>query len=493
MDSPEILSSSFKPQLPRELKPKTSDAAINLDILPSEMVEKILLESDLETILNFCRTSKAANEYCQSGNFWKRKYQQDYPNFTPLEKGDSWKERYQRESILSAQLQFGNIPISAGYDHWCFIHSTSMFIVGEDEYGQRGHRFSYRRRHPAVPVKIGRLNSSMKYDIYDKHNLDVVTHKISFDSKIISFSCGRYFTGAVTMNGTAYLWGSLENMLHWSHTQPGFIKADIFYISIIDSQKAYKIVTGTGGYAVFMENGEIYIRNSNNGYRILPPFKNRIIDIAIIDAEEDDIYILDQRGHVGVFSGDSDIIPVNLPEPIKQLSAGDDFWVALSKSGNVYTWGNNDKWQLGFKSIYQPTFDAVILGMSKMREYFGYRSMRPKYKLDLPHPISFISAGDWTVAAVAKNGKLYIWGFNDKGNIDIDDKNKSVLPTEVNLKTKVKYVSVGGTFTVAVNMDGDTIYWGNPKMDPAMDKLSSRRYKLPYSRLSPYNRLSKKL
>ncbi len=465
MDSPEILSPSFKPQLPLELKPKTPDVVINLDILPSEMIEQILLKADLREIFNFCQTSNIANQYCQSEIFWKKKYQRDYSDFTPLEKGVSWKKRYQHKSILAAQLQFGNISISAGFNHWGFIDSLSIYTIGDDDYGQRGHIDSFSRNVPFLPrLDVRQLNSAMKYDIF--HIDDEITSEIRLGSKVISLSCGEDFTGIITADGVAYLWGSLHDMLHWSHIQPGNTKTDIFSISITNSQRATKIVTGKRGYAIFMDDGKIYIRNSNNGYHILPAFKNRIIDITIIDIVTDDIYILDQTGQVGMFTGNNDIIPVNFPEPIKQLSSGENFWVALSKSGNVYTWGNNDDWQLGFEPVNHPTIKIIALGMSKMWEYFGYWAKHPIYKLDLPDKITFISAGYYTTAAVAKNGKLYMWGVNNGGNIDIKNQGK-FLPTEVNLKAPVKYVSVGGSFTVAMSMDGEIIYWGDPEMNPA--------------------------
>lgn len=452
MDSPEILSSSGTP-----------NATINLDILPSEMVEKILLKSDLKTILNFCLTSKTANQYCQSENFWKKKYQLDYSDFTPLEKGDTWKERYQRESILSVQLQFGNVPISAGFNHWGFIHSSSVYMFGNNDFRQTGRHIGGNLVSPAPSLTIYQPDSSTYLSNKDKYIQDIdISSRISLSSEIVSLSSGPFFTGVVTKNGKVFMWGSNVYMLH-----PREGKA-IFEVVGLQSRKAVKIVTGYLGYAVFMENGEIYIRDKSKGYRRIAPFsKNKIIDITLRNGVTSNIYILDQKGDVRLFTRDNDTIPVNFPEPIKQLSYGDNFWVALSKSGNVYTWGDNDEWQLGFKPFLQPAFDVIALGISKIGEYLGYQARSSKYKLNLPYPISFISAGHLAVAAVAENGKLYMWGLNKGGKIDSNNQNMNFLPTEVNLKAQVKYVSVGKSFTIAMSVDGDIIYWGDPKMNPA--------------------------
>ena len=458
MGSPEILSSSKNP-----------DAVINLDILPSEMVEKILLESDLRTILNFCLTSKTANEYCQSEIFWKKKYQLDYSDFTPLEKGDSWKKRYQSESILSVQLQFGNVPISAGFDHWGFIHSSSVYMFGNNDFCQTGCHMGDNLVSPIPSLTIYQPDSSMDISNKDKYTQDIdILSRISLSSEIISLSSGSFFTGVVTKNGKVFMWGSNVHMLHPR------AREYIFEVVGLQSRKALKIVTGYLGYAVFMENGEIYIRDSYKEYsRIVPFFENKIIDITLRNMVTANIYILDQKGDVRLFARDNDTIPVNFPEPIKQLSYGDNFWVALSKSGNVYTWGDNDEWQLGFKPFLQPAFDAIALGISKIGEYFGYQARSLKYKLNLPYPISFISAGHLSVAAVTENGKLYMWGLNNGGKIDNNNQNMNFLPTEVNLKAQVKYVSVGRSFTIAMSVDGDIIYWGDPKMNPDGDGKSS--------------------
>mmetsp|Transcript_7659 Transcript_7659/g.7053 ORF Transcript_7659/g.7053 Transcript_7659/m.7053 type:complete len:100 (+) Transcript_7659:61-360(+) len=77
---------------------------------------------------------------------------------------------------------------------------------------------------------------------------------------------------------------------------------------------------------------------------------------------------------------------------IEDLKLGEQFSVALSAKGIVYTWGQNDKGQLGLGNE-NPTCDPhPVTGLSKT--------------------ISAIDCGLKHILAISSDKKLYAWGSN---------------------------------------------------------------------------------
>ena len=77
---------------------------------------------------------------------------------------------------------------------------------------------------------------------------------------------------------------------------------------------------------------------------------------------------------------------------IDDLKLGEQFSVALSNKGIVYTWGQNDKGQLGLGNE-MPTFDPYpVTGLTKS--------------------IAKIACGLKHVIALSKDYQLFAWGSN---------------------------------------------------------------------------------
>ena len=131
---------------------------------------------------------------------------------------------------------------------------------------------------------------------------------------------------------------------------------------------------------------------------------------------------------------------VILPEPIKELSAKNGSYAALSKSGNIYIWGNITTYISSTMTKYEEVADATS---NKMQVY----------KVNLPQPISSIYMTTIPhsfsiLMAVSMYGKLYSLQGNKMGEL-----------AEINIGHDVKHVAVGDSFTVAVTTDGMINYW----------------------------------
>ena len=220
-------------------------------------------------------------------------------------------------------------------------------------------------------------------------------------------------------------------------------------------------------------------------------------------------------------------IKLDFPNPIRQLSGSSNVNLALSIKGEVYIWSRDkdvtydlneipifefvidEKWAyLIPKKIYkinlpsarynkvvsdngrgfpQETLPARSAGVLSNSKNFDHRQNTTKLysttDMELPIFIESVSAGYRNAAAITKNGTVYVWGSNianslvdeieeekliSSGKIVLRGYNKRIIlrPLELKLKSKIKSISLGSTFTIALTEDGVLNYWGYFMMAP---------------------------
>ena len=91
------------------------------------------------------------------------------------------------------------------------------------------------------------------------------------------------------------------------------------------------------------------------------------------------------------------------------IAAGQDFSVALKSDGSVWTWGRNDKGQLGINNSAVAYRDYPVQVVNKDG--------------DAIENIVFIAAGQFHAAAIDKDGNMYTWGYNEFGQIGNGESN----------------------------------------------------------------------
>ncbi len=434
-----------------------------LNLLPDEILVEILLKTDdLKTLSRLCRTSKRINLICQDGFFWHRKYHKDFGG-TILVEGETWRELYKQRTLGSI-----NSPISAGGEHYAIIDSNGiLYMAGENNEGQLGK--GLKSTHHSVitpfPFKGGLIIRPTDSEI----------------PNIISVACGEEFTGAVTEDGKAYWWGK-PMASYGSSGTPRFVRA-------LKSRKAVKISAGPFGYAVILDDGSVYINKRLGGWYTHTRIINGIFPLNVLDilitmgriyiiSKDYKLYMFGQKitESTAMYSGyeiglegegkDLKINPIHipLPEPVKKVSEGNLGILVLLRSGTVHNLDNRGQ-------------------------------ISPK--LNLP-PISQIVSSGSKMAAITRDGKLYMWGASEMGEIidnDIGMKLPNVTvtypwgvgmsadylddprsrpykiinipsPIQIDIGLPVKYVAMGNDFTIAVTSDGVVNYWGTPIWAP---------------------------
>ena len=155
--------------------------------------------------------------------------------------------------------------------------------------------------------------------------------------------------------------------------------------------------------------------------------------------------------------------PADLPKDFTylQVSAGDQYSLAVGSDGNAYAWGRNNRGQLG---------DGTTTSRSTpVRVRMPDRSTYP----DLLEDFTYVqvSAGYLHSLAVGSDGNAYAWGLNDSGELGDGTTTSRSTPVRVKMPDRNTYpdlpkdftyaqVSAGYLHSLAVGSDGNAYAWG---------------------------------
>ncbi|XP_066859846.1 RCC1 domain-containing protein 1 isoform X2 [Anser cygnoides] len=160
--------------------------------------------------------------------------------------------------------------------------------------------------------------------------------------------------------------------------------------------------------------------------------------------------------------------------PLRALALGHEHVLALGAAGEVYGWGGGRHGQLGhggLESEQQPRLVEALAGV----------------------PMRVVAAGGWHSASVSEGGDLYMWGWNESGQLALPSKavaeeqvqdedagagaaelpppreqpgaafiSIQAFPALLDLPQDVEVgaVSCGSRHTAAVTRDGELYTWG---------------------------------
>ncbi len=164
---------------------------------------------------------------------------------------------------------------------------------------------------------------------------------------------------------------------------------------------------------------------------------------------------------------------------IIMVATGQYHTIALSSQGEVYTWGDNSKGQLGY-SVVPP-----------IREYIlSYKHPILVRSTILTLPVIKVAAGYASSYALTSTGEVYAWGDNSQGQLGLGSTPSSVsIPTRVSSLKGVHVISLScSTNTVmAVTRNGSAYSWGVNTNGQAADGSSTSK-NVPKLVVNPYPR-----
>ena len=132
---------------------------------------------------------------------------------------------------------------------------------------------------------------------------------------------------------------------------------------------------------------------------------------------------------------------------VKQVAAGTYHSMALTRGGDVFTWGcvalrYHDYGQLGHGNINQQLVPKHVAG---------------------PTNLTVVAAGNLHSMAVGEGGAVYTWGTNEEGQLGLGDHGGGTyrnVPTEVPGVNEVVAVAAGTVHSVVLSRDGRVMACG---------------------------------
>jgi alpha-tubulin suppressor-like RCC1 family protein len=137
---------------------------------------------------------------------------------------------------------------------------------------------------------------------------------------------------------------------------------------------------------------------------------------------------------------------------IIQVECGDQFTVALSEQGEVYTWGSGGSWT-----------DAGALGHGDSEDCPVPKQVTWFDENDPDNPgIVQIAAGKGHVLALDGDGQVWSWGKGDYGRLGNGGSTSQLTPQPVELFEDIPcmFVAAGEHFSGAISDEGKVWMWG---------------------------------
>lgn len=221
---------------------------------------------------------------------------------------------------------------------------------------------------------------------------------------VISYDVSGYHFGAVTSDGSLYMWG------YNSHGQIGNNTTENALVPTKIMDGVSSVAVGSYFSAAVLKDGSLWTWGQNN------------------------------YGQLGDQTTDDSFVPKRITDNVKKVSLGESFAAILKTDGSVWTWGNNNVGQLGNGTM-------------------GTSITKPTKVIDLEdNNVIDIDTGTNNCAAITDRNLLYMWGGNSKGKLGNGSSTNQADP--VITLNKVKMVSVGNDHTLAVRTDGTIWSWG---------------------------------
>ena len=310
------------------------------------------------------------------------------------------------------------------------------------------------------------------------------------------------FSLAVGSDGNAYAWGNNtygqlgDGTTVYPRTTPVIVKkptgtpSNFTYVQV-SAGGSHSLALGSDGYAyAWGNNGAGQLGNNTTSGDNANPVPVRVRDpnsptdtgkglkAIQVSAGSNHSLALGSDGNVYAWGNDSygqlgngatgnpRTTPVIVKKPTGtpsaftyvQVSAGNNYSLALGSDGYAYAWGSHPYGQLG---------NNTSSGLSSVPVRVCNPSTRSNVNTGLK--AIQISAGFYHSMAVGSDGYAYAWGNNPNGQLGNNTRLSSTVPVRVrnsdnpsdaSTGLKAIQISAGGWHSLAIDTDGNTWAWG---------------------------------
>ncbi|KAJ8388267.1 hypothetical protein AAFF_G00135280 [Aldrovandia affinis] len=298
------------------------------------------------------------------------------------------------------------------------------------------------------------------------------TCRVFSDRGLKEVACGRQHSLFLLHDGSVYTSGS-NSCGQLGHDRsggtPGWCACNPELVGALDAQKIAGVACGQAHSVAVNEQGQVFTWGAGSGGQLglgtteeavrVPRLIKKLCEHRISQvmcgnqhcialSKDGQLFTWGQNssGQLGLGKGK----PCSLsPQPLKSLSgiplaqitAGGDHSFALSLSGAVFGWGKNSAGQLGLNDIQDRAVPCHIKFLRSQK-------------------VVYISCGEEHTAALTKDGGLFTFGDGTQGQLGHDSTNKEVLPRRVLelMGSEVSQIGCGRHHTLAFVPSSGVVY-----------------------------------
>ena len=144
-------------------------------------------------------------------------------------------------------------------------------------------------------------------------------------------------------------------------------------------------------------------------------------------------------------------IPVKVMDNVSAVSCGSSYTAAIKGDGSLWVWGTNGQsgYLLGNGGVGNETVSPDS----------SYSVQTQTIPMKIMDDVSAVCCGQYSAAAIKKDGSLWMWGRNREGQLGTGSTRDSNIPVKV--MDDVAAVSCGSWHTAAIKTDGSLWVWGS--------------------------------
>eukprot|EP01130_Rhizamoeba_saxonica_P017931 TRINITY_DN8833_c0_g1_i2.p1 TRINITY_DN8833_c0_g1~~TRINITY_DN8833_c0_g1_i2.p1 ORF type:complete len:580 (-),score=122.04 TRINITY_DN8833_c0_g1_i2:587-2326(-) len=314
------------------------------------------------------------------------------------------------DPTLVEDMRSNIVAISAGDRHAMAITDLGdIYVWGRGREGQHGD--DRKHLHLSKPNKIKYLRGE----------------------RITAIECGSYHCIAINQRGHVYEWGLLHKMTGEKDYFSGTIE-----LAGMSALKKGKI--SPSDMPEWKKRREEMLERSHRQYYDAGSDVSSAVGGA--DVVTSDIT------NFGTFEAFLEkkptLIQKLLGEKIISASAGYSFSLVLTEDGRLFSWGFNEKRQLGLGHRYNQQYPQLVQAL------LGIKIVK-------------VCCGEQHVVAIDDQGIIYSWGLGIFGQLGHGNINDCGYPTVVEQLSGLKIVDIacGSHHCLALTDDGEVYTWGS--------------------------------